>query len=102
MRNSISRSISNILLMSFVIMTSCNSQSKTGLQKTKTDNTEAQQPQSAAQIAQYVVEIFEDSKGNLWFGTIEKGCAKYDAKKLTYYTTEDGLIGNTVTSFAED
>ena len=24
------------------------------------------------------------AKGNLWFGTLEKGVAKYDGKKLTY------------------
>ncbi len=82
--------------MSFVMTISCNSQSKTDSKKIKTDVAEAQQ------IAQYVVEIFEDSKGNLWFGTIEKGAAKYDDKTLAYVTTADGLIGNTVTSFAED
>lgn len=54
------------------------------------------------QIAEYVVEIFEDSKGNLWFGTMAKGAARYDGKTLTYFTTEDGLCGNTVSSFAED
>lgn len=39
---------------------------------------------------------------NLWFGTINNGAAKFDGKALTYLTTENGLIGNTVTSFAED
>ena len=95
--------VSCILLMSSVMTTSCNSQSKTDLQKTKTDIVGDQQSQSAdPQIADYVVEIFEDSKGNLWFGTIEKGAAKYNGKTLTYFTTVDGLIGNTVTSFSED
>jgi len=89
--------------MSIVITPSCNSQIKTDSQKTKTDIVGDQQYLSAdPQIAEYVVEIFEDSKGNLWFGTIEKGAAKYDGKKLTYFTTVDGLIGNTVTSFAEE
>jgi ligand-binding sensor domain-containing protein len=82
--------------MTTVMTISCNSQSKTDSQKTKSDVVEAQQ------IAQYVVEIFEDSKGNLWFGTIEKGAAKFNGKTLSYLTTADGLIGNTVTSFAED
>ena len=96
--------------MSCVITTSCNSQSKTDLQKTKTDIAGDQQSKSAdSQIAEYVVEIFEDSKGNLWFGTIPKGAARYGArlpdgqgKTLTYFSTKDGLIGNVVTSFAED
>ncbi len=54
------------------------------------------------QIAQYVVEIFEDSKGNLWFGTMSKGAARYDGKKLSYSTTEDGLADNAAVGFAED
>lgn len=53
-------------------------------------------------IDQYVVEVFEDSKGNLWFGTLSKGVAKYDGKKLIYLSTADGLCGNAVVSIAED
>jgi ligand-binding sensor domain-containing protein len=84
--------------MSLVTITSsCHSQTNTWSEDTK------QLPQPIdLPIDEYVVEIFEDSKGNLWFGTINKGAAKYDGKALTYLTTEDGLIGNTVTSFAED
>ena len=55
-----------------------------------------------AQIAEFVVNIFEDSKGNIWFGTMSKGAARYDGKTLTYFTTEDGLANNSVVSFAED
>lgn len=85
------------LLLSFVILTSsCSSRISTQGEKTKT-----QSPAKASQIAQYVFEIFEDSKGSLWFGT-DEGAAKYDGKALTYFTTKDGLIGNIVTSFAED
>lgn len=84
--------------MSLVATTSsCHSQ-------TNTQDKNIEQPSQTkdSQIDEYIVEIFEDSKGNLWFGTIFSGAARYDGKALTYYTTEDGLIGNTVTSFAED
>lgn len=57
---------------------------------------------SDLQIADYVVEIFEDSKGNLWFGTVEQGVARFDGKTLTYLTTDDGLPGNTVADIVED
>jgi ligand-binding sensor domain-containing protein len=57
---------------------------------------------SDEQIAEYVVEIFEDSKGKLWFGTMGKGAACYDGKTLTYLATADGLCGNTVASIVED
>ena len=48
------------------------------------------------QIAAFVVEIFEDSKGNLWFGTMSKGVARYDGRSLVYFSIKDGLAGNTV------
>jgi ligand-binding sensor domain-containing protein len=59
-------------------------------------------PKFDTQIAEYVVEIFEDAKGNIWFGTMAKGAARYDGDTLSYLTTHDGLIENTVVSIAED
>jgi ligand-binding sensor domain-containing protein len=92
------RILSAVFLMLVVTtISSCFSQTNTNnikneeLSKTK-----------APQIDEYVVEIFEDSKKNLWFGTINSGAAIFDGKSLIYLTTENGLIGNTVTSFAED
>ena len=57
---------------------------------------------NAPQIAEYVVDIFEDKKGDLWFGTMGRGVAHYDGNMLTYISTKDGLCGNTVASIAED
>ncbi len=57
---------------------------------------------SSAQISEYIVEILEDRKGNLWFGTVSDGAVRYDGKSLTYFTTSDGLCDNTVVSMAED
>lgn len=54
------------------------------------------------QIDEYVVALCEDSKGNLWFGTLSKGVAKYDGKKLIYITPEDGLPSERVVSIIED
>ena len=56
----------------------------------------------APPIADYVVEIFEDSSGNLWFGTVDKGVAKYDGDTLTYLTMEDGLPSDAVVDILED
>ncbi len=49
-----------------------------------------------------MVEVFEDAKGNLWFGTIEKGVAKYDGKTLKYITSKDGLPSNYINGIVED
>lgn len=56
----------------------------------------------AAQLDDYVVEIYEDSKGHLWFGTLSKGAARYDGMALTYFSTADGLVDATVTCVRED
>lgn len=58
--------------------------------------------ETAPQIAEYVVEVFEDSGGALWFGTMNMGVARYDGRALTYLTEKDGLCGNTIASIAED
>lgn len=57
---------------------------------------------NAPPIDEYVVEIFEDRNGILWFGTIMSGVARFDGKTLTYLSEKDGLPGNTVVSIAED
>lgn len=62
----------------------------------------AQNKVMGPQIGEFVVDAFEDSQGNLWFGTMAKGTARFDGAKLTYLSTKDGLVGNTVASIAED
>lgn len=59
------------------------------------------QPNSS-QIDEYIVEMHEDKKGRLWFGTIGSGAAFFDGKKLSYLSEKDGLAGNTVAAIVED
>ncbi len=53
-------------------------------------------------IGQYVVEVFEDTRGNLWIGTVQYGVAKYDGQHLTYFTKKDGLSDDAVVDILED
>ena len=48
--------------------------------------------------------MFEDSKGNLWFGTYNGGLSKLNPKekKFTFIDTRNGLASNWVTSITED
>jgi ligand-binding sensor domain-containing protein len=46
--------------------------------------------------------IFEDSKGNYWFGSMQEGVCRYDGKSLRYFTAADGLSNNQVLSIRED
>lgn len=49
-----------------------------------------------------VVGMMTDSKGRLWIGTNDKGIARYQNGKFTYFTVKDGLPSNSVRCFAED
>lgn len=59
-------------------------------------------PADNDRISQYVVEIMEDKSGNLWFGTVTDGAARFDGKNLTWFNRSNGLAGDTVVSVVED
>ncbi len=46
--------------------------------------------------------IFQDSKGNYWFGIHNKGVSCYDGKTFEYFTTNEGLLDNQTRSIQED
>lgn len=89
------------LLFIIVFISSCSGQSNSNVVEEKQHYIDITSF-TDEQIDEYVLEIFEDKKGNLWFGTISKGAAHYDGESLSYFSTNNGLCGNTVTSFAED
>ncbi|MBD0254380.1 MAG: hypothetical protein ICV83_01575 [Cytophagales bacterium] len=64
--------------------------------------TNKRQSNQSQQISQYVRRIFEDSRGNLWFGTNSDGVCRYDGNTLVYFSTQDGLSGKQVTGIVED
>ena len=105
----------NILLLSLLaLFTSCNGQEKTS--SPQQSNTPQASPTviknfkavalapdfDTTLVSQYIRSIFQDSKGNLWFGTLGEGVVKYDVKTLTYYSSPEGFINNTVYAINED
>jgi ligand-binding sensor domain-containing protein len=96
------------LLFLSVFILSCNGLEKPKLSKGNqpdskpVSNEQNVKSNATAQISEYVVEIFEDTKDNLWFGTVSDGAVRYDGKTLTYFSTKDGLCDNTVAGIAED
>ena len=50
----------------------------------------------------HVRSLFEDKKGNLWFGSARGGLYRYNGKSFTLFTTKDGLADNTIGCIAED
>ncbi len=92
----------HVLIFLFVFIYSWNIQSR-NLQGPPGDNIMVDCiPDPDDQIGKYIVAMMEDSKGNLWFGTLSKGVAKYDGKSLQYLTKKDGLVSDAVVSIIED
>lgn len=48
-----------------------------------------------------IMSIIND-KDDLWIGTLDAGVWRYDGKKLTNYTTKDGLSSNAITAIYKD
>lgn len=44
----------------------------------------------------------QDSRGNLWLGTLGGGLCRYDGKYFTHYTDQQGLSSNSITCIMED
>jgi len=88
-----------LIVLILAIITSCNS-SKSKVATNKLNNSIKRD--TVSQIGNYVTSAFEDSKEQLWFGTIEKGIARYDGTQLKYFTKEEGLPSNRAVNVIED
>ena len=89
-----------------MLLAACDTGSNTSADEhgTSTDTASArtQEARDTAQVAEYIVAAYEDSKGDLWFGTNGQGVARWDGNALRYFSTGEGLIDNVVTGIAED
>jgi ligand-binding sensor domain-containing protein len=107
--------LNKVILISFLtILTSCNGQEKAKTQK----DSDTSKPSPAVVknfqsvgltpntdntlVSQYIRSIFQDSKGNFWFGTVGEGVVRHDEETLTYFSNPDGFINNSVFAINED
>lgn len=81
-----------------VLLLACNSNKAT--KPTSESTLEISDPKGPM-IANYHTDVFEDSKGQLWFGSVESGLAMYNGEELRRFTLEDGLPSMRVTSIIE-
>ncbi|MFZ1692215.1 MAG: two-component regulator propeller domain-containing protein [Flavobacteriales bacterium] len=99
-----------VTLVGVLLIASCNAQTPS---KGSTGNATSTIPASiqidTTQLSAYIVAAFEDSKGNLWFGTVGDGVIRYEpkplimpAERLTYFTMADGLADMVSCSIVED
>jgi len=49
-----------------------------------------------------ISSIFQDSKGNYWFGSLQEGVALYNGKSFIYFNSDDGLTDNQIHTIQED
>lgn len=61
----------------------------------------AASPADDRQLGQYVTTVAEHSSGDLWFGTLAFGAARFDGESLTFFTEADGLSAGAVTDIVE-
>lgn len=107
--------LNKILLFSFLtIFISCSGQEKTNTPKDpiismptptiiKKFKSVSYAPDfDTTLVSQYIRSIFQDSKGNLWFGTIGEGVVRYDVKTLTYFSNTEGFNSQSVYAINED
>jgi|GEM_PF-6095458 len=108
--------VSQVCLFIFAIafINSCKGQTHSNIESNNI--TPQLSNKEASQIGEYVVEIFEDSKGNLWFGSrvAEKdypdpdkrkgsgGLVKYDGEHFTSFPKLEGLHQNDVYQIYKD
>jgi len=50
----------------------------------------------------FIRAILEDSRGNFWIGTYDKGVSMYNGEYFTHFTVKDGLSSNTINTIFED
>lgn len=90
-----------------IYLSSCNGQTKNNNTSNNTNKPNStSQPNNlnaeANSVDKNIRSIFQDKKGNYWFGTDGAGVYRYDTKTLTQFTVKDGLADNQVINIQED
>ncbi len=95
-----------IILISIIIIGSVESNAVITKKESKTVRSTGlsvnDSPVDSFKLGSSVRVIFQDKKGNMWFGTEGNGAFKYDGKKYTNYTKEQGLLGQFIRTINQD
>lgn len=88
------------MLLIFNSFLSCNGQTKPEPKQKETKTTEI--GKVVSEINNQIWTIFQDKRGNFWFGSNGTGIYFYNGKKLKQFTQNDGLISNQIRGIQED
>ncbi len=84
-----------ILVLVVGVFLSCSGQKGTAIAQNVTG-------EIVEEIDERIWEIFQDTKGNYWFGSNGRGVYHYDGSTLKRFTTNHGLVDNTIRGMQED
>jgi len=87
-----------LLLFIFTIVTACRVQSS----KEKSKNNSIAKGEIVEKLDDKIWSIYQDLKGNYWFGSNGNGVFYYNGKQLKQFTTDDGLVDNTIRGIQGD
>ena len=97
-------SINNIKIILLIFVSSsilsCNGQVISEQKQAETKMLEI--GRTVFEIDNRIWKIFQDTKGNYWFGSNGNGIYKFDQKTLKQFTTIDGLVHNQIRGIQED
>lgn len=79
---------------------SCKGQVKSNLEQIEKESIEF--GKVVSELDNQIWRVFQDSKGNYWFGSNGNGIYKFDKKIITQFTTKDGLVNNSIRGIQED
>ena len=91
----------NYILLILTLNFSCVEKKSTEGETNKSE-LEATSKTDTLKFTSGIRSIFQDSKGNYWFGSHNEGVSLYDGSSFKYFTINDGLADNQVRSIQED
>lgn len=89
-----------LIFFTSIHLISCNGQVNSESKQTNNNYREIIQPKP--ELDNQIWNVFQDSKGNYWFGSNGNGIYKFDGNNVIQYTTKDGLIHNQIRGIQED
>lgn len=95
----------NRFILIFIILlpfTSCNQEQSKPVQIRKSFQVDIKETSLKLKYTTGIRSIFEDSKGNYWFGSLQEGVCLFNGQTFTYFTMANGLSNNQVLSIQED
>ena len=89
------------LILILTLNFSCAEKKATENKLNKTELAETSKPDTL-KFTSGIRDIFQDSKGNYWFGSLREGVAIYNGESFVYFNSDDGLSDNQIHNIQED